>query len=92
MLFATGGGVTTPSSADGQVALSAPFPQLAANVGITIGGVTCPVQYAGAAYGLVAGAVQINAQIADGVAPGEQPVVVTIGGVDSQAGVTVAVQ
>lgn len=92
LLFATGAGVMMPSSADGQIALSAPFPEVAADVSVTIGGVTCPVQYAGAAYGLVAGAVQINAQVPDGVGAGEQPVVVTMGGVDSQAGVTVAVQ
>jgi uncharacterized protein (TIGR03437 family) len=46
------------------------------------------VLYAGGAVGLVAGAVQINVQIASGVPSGEQPVVLTISGNSSAAKVT----
>ena len=92
LLFATGGGVTTPSSVDGQVALTPPFPTLTAKVGVSIGGVDCPVWYSGGAQYLVAGALQINVQMLSTVPSGVQPVVVTIGGVSSSAQVTIVVQ
>jgi uncharacterized protein (TIGR03437 family) len=47
--------------------------------------------YAGAAPGLVTGVLQINPKIPDGVAAGSAPVVVTVGGISSQAGVTIFV-
>jgi uncharacterized protein (TIGR03437 family) len=51
------------------------------------------VSYAGAAPGLVAGVTQVNALIPSGVNPGSAiPIVLTIGGVSSQAGVTIAIQ
>lgn len=92
LLYATGGGVTDPPSADGQIALIAPFPVSVAKVSVSIGGVDCPVQYAGGALGLVAGTLQINAQVASGVPSGEQAVVLTIGDASSVDGVTVIVQ
>jgi endo-1,4-beta-xylanase len=92
LLFATGGGVTTPSSVDGQVALTPPFPTLTAKVGVSIGGVDCPVWYSGGAQYLVAGALQINVQMLSTVPSGVQPVVVTIGDVSSSAQVTIVVQ
>lgn len=59
---------------------------------VTIGGVDCPVAYAGDAPGLVDGALQVNVQIPAGVPSGDRPVVLTISGASSQAGVTVAVE
>lgn len=56
-------------------------------VSVKIGGVECPVQYAGAAPGLIAAVLQINVLIPDTVPPGRQPVELTIAGVTSQAGV-----
>ncbi len=79
-VFATGGGVLTADS------------KLAAGVTASIGGVDCPVQYAGAAPGLIAGAVQINLAVSAGAPSGVQPLVVTVGGTASQTGVTVFVQ
>jgi uncharacterized protein (TIGR03437 family) len=61
-------------------------------VTVMIGGVDCPVSYAGAAPGLVAGALQVNVLVAAGVPSGEQPVVLKIAGAASQAGVTVAIE
>ncbi len=61
-------------------------------VTVTVGGVACPVGYAGGVPGLVTGALQVNVQIAAGVPSGDQPVVVSVGGVPSQAGVTVSVE
>jgi uncharacterized protein (TIGR03437 family) len=61
-------------------------------VTVTIAGINAPVQYAGAAPGLVAGVMQINVQIPDGVPSGPQPVIVQVGQAQSQSGVTVAIQ
>lgn len=92
LLFATGGGVTNPPSVDGQIAVSAPFPVVPSSVTARIGGIDCPIQYAGGASGLVAGALQINLQVARGVPSGPQPVVVTIGAATSGSDVTVWVE
>jgi uncharacterized protein (TIGR03437 family) len=54
-------------------------------VKVNIGGFDAVVNYAGAAPTLVAGAMQINAQVPAGILPGAAvPVVVTIGGVRSR--------
>jgi len=58
---------------------------------LTIAGYTAPLLYAGAAPGFP-GLMQINAQIPSGfLPPGIQAVVLTVGGVVSQAGVTLAI-
>jgi uncharacterized protein (TIGR03437 family) len=91
-IFATGAGVTTPASIDGFVA-SAPLPVPSANVSVTIGGLPCPLNFDGAAPGLVSGVLQINAQVPAGVAPGPAvPIQVSIGSASSPLTVTVAVQ
>jgi uncharacterized protein (TIGR03437 family) len=61
-------------------------------VTVRVGGVSCPVEYAGGAAGLVAGALQVNVQIAAGVPTGTQPVIITVGGVDSQTTAMIAIQ
>ena len=48
------------------------------------------MQYAGSTPGNVAGAMRIDVQIPNGVAGSALPVVVQVGGVSSQAGVTIA--
>jgi len=58
---------------------------------ISIGGVNAPVQYAGSAPGLVNGVIQVNLQVPPGLTSGPQPVVLTFGTAQSQAGITVAV-
>ena len=90
-IYATGGGQTMPSSSTGSVA------QVAANlllpVKVTIGGMDAQVLYAGNAPGEVEGVVQINAMVPPSVMPGAAlPVIVTIAGVPSQTGVTIAVR
>ncbi len=91
-IFATGEGQTAPGGVDGKVAaLPAPFPLAA--VTATVGGVNATVQYAGGAPGLVAGVVQVNVQVPQGVTPGSAvAVVVTMGGRSTEANVTVAVR
>ncbi len=92
LLYGTGGGLTTPVSMDGEIPVVAPFPLVAAAVSAKIGGVDCPVQYSGGASGLVAGVIQVNVQLARGIASGEQPIALKIGDATSQSGVTVWVQ
>ncbi|MBZ5584357.1 MAG: hypothetical protein LAQ30_19520, partial [Acidobacteriia bacterium] len=58
----------------------------------TIGGKTAEVQYAGGAPGLVAGTMQVNLKVPEGVEPGSAvEVVLKVGGISSPAGVTIVV-
>ena len=91
-VYATGAGVTSPPSVDGLASASGPFPTPLAPVTAKIGGVACTVLYAGGAYGLVAGALQVNVQIAAGVPTGAQSLILNMGGVDSQSTATVQIQ
>jgi uncharacterized protein (TIGR03437 family) len=91
VLFGTGEGSTNPPGIDGSVAATV-FPKPIEKVTVTIGGVPAEVLYAGAAPGLVAGVLQLNVVIPANAASGNQPVVVKVGDVASQAGLTVAVQ
>jgi uncharacterized protein (TIGR03437 family) len=50
------------------------------------------VSFAGAAPGLIDGVLQINAIVPTSISAGTQPILVTVGGVTSQNGVTVPVQ
>jgi len=91
-LYATGEGQTTPSGVDGKPA-QVPLPKPNLPVTVLIGGQNAQVQYAGGAPGEVAGLMQVNAQIPSGIQTGNAvPVIVRVGGVPSQAGVTVAIR
>ena len=58
-----------------------------------MGGVECPVLYAGAPPGLVAGALQINVLLPAGVPIGESvPVVLAVGEALSPDTVTIAIR
>jgi uncharacterized protein (TIGR03437 family) len=61
-------------------------------VAVTIGGVQALILYAGEAPGLIAGVLQVNAVVPAGTAAGNQPVVLTVGGVSSSSAVTAAIQ
>ncbi len=78
-LYATGEGQTSPEGVDGRLGGSnAAHPILP--VSVTVGGIPATVQYKGGAQGLVAGLIQINVQIPDGVQPGGYvPVVLRVG-------------
>ena len=92
MIFATGQGATSPEGVDGLVALapSTGDPQL---VTVQIGGQTAAVSYAGAAPGLVEGALQVNAVVPPTVTPGNGvSVVIAVGGTATPATATIAVQ
>jgi len=91
-LFATGAGVTNPTSVDGLLT-SAPYPAPVLPVSVTIAGQPAEILYAGAAPGQVAGVVQIDVVIPAGAGkvPYDQ-IVVTVGDYVSPSAVTVAVQ
>lgn len=93
VLYATGEGQTAPGGIDGQLANGPTYPSpVAKPVTVNIGGVPAEVLYAGAAPQLVAGVMQLNVRIPAGVASGDMPVEINIGGAKSQAGITVAVK
>ncbi len=90
-IYCTGGGVTTPPSADGVITPGAPA--LVQKVSVSIGGLDAQVIYSGGAPSIVAGLTQINALVPLGVTPGNTvPVVVRIGNWQSQDRVTLAVR
>jgi uncharacterized protein (TIGR03437 family) len=92
MIYATGEGQTNRAGVDGLLANTAlPTPRLP--VSVTIGGVNAQVLYAGAAPGLVAGLIQINAAVPATVQVGTAvPVQITVGTAASPTGVTLAVK
>ncbi len=91
VIYATGGGVTTPASNDGDVVADASH--VIATPVVTIGGQNAVVQYAGAAPGLVAGVVQINAVVpANAPAGASVPISFSVNGASSQSTATVALQ
>ena len=91
-LYGTGAGATTPAGQDGVPTSSTPpYPIPNLPVSVTIGGKTSTVQFAGSAPGLVAGVLQLNVQIPDGLT-GSVGVVVKVGASSSPNGVTIYVQ
>jgi uncharacterized protein (TIGR03437 family) len=91
ILYGTGEGAVTPAVPDGTVNATV-FPQpVLKPVTATIGGLPAAVLYAGAAGNLVAGVFQVNLLVPNGLAGGNQPVVVNVGGFSTQAGLTVAI-
>jgi uncharacterized protein (TIGR03437 family) len=91
-IYGTGGGQTDPPGVTGSVTTGTPpFPVLAATpVSVTIGGQNAQIEYAGAAPGLVSGVLQVNVKIPTNAGSGAVPIVVSVGGVNSQANVTVS--
>jgi uncharacterized protein (TIGR03437 family) len=93
-IYLTGSGVTGPPSVDGAITgATPPFPAVVQPVTVTIGGVAAPsIVYSGAAPESVEGLTQIDVVIPTTVTAGPTvPIVVTIGGVPSQTGITVSV-
>lgn len=90
-IYATGEGATNPPVIDGRVS-GTPVQSPILSCSASIGGQPAAIQYCGAAPGEASGVLQINAQVLQGSATGNVPVVITIGSVQSQAGVTLAVR
>jgi uncharacterized protein (TIGR03437 family) len=92
VLYGTGEGLTLPASVDGKLT-GADLPQAVAGVSVSIGGALAEVFYKGGVPGVTAGLVQINVRVPAAAPVGPAvPVIVTIGGIPSQNGVTVAVR
>jgi uncharacterized protein (TIGR03437 family) len=91
-IYATGEGQTNPLGQDGLLAASLPLPRPRATVSVRIDGKPAEVQYAGAAPGQVAGLMQVNVKIPEGVGVGDVPVEIQVGDSKSQPGMTIAVK
>ena len=68
-LFADGAGVMQPAETDGAVVTGPPLPVPVLPVSVTMGTRALAVEYAGAAPGLLAGALQVNVVIPNNLVP-----------------------
>jgi len=94
-IYGTGEGQTSPQGVDGLITSVQRLPTPNQPVTVTIGGLDVPpsdIGYAGEAPLIVSGVIQVNAKIPAGVGPGAAPVVIKVGGVPSQANLTVSVR
>jgi uncharacterized protein (TIGR03437 family) len=89
VVYATGGGQTQEPGSTGAITTGA-MP-LAADVSVKAGRLQATVLYAGNAGGEVAGALQLNLRLPEGIS-GAVPLVLTIAGAKSQATATVWVK
>jgi hypothetical protein len=86
-LFVTGEGQTSPGGVDGKVGGGLPASPVLP-VRVTVDGIPAAVQYAGSVQGQVAGLMQVNVRIPDGVQPGGYvPVVLQVGNTSSASDV-----
>lgn len=93
VLFGTGEGQTTPVGTTGSVSPLTSLKNTVNTVTATVGGVPATVNFAGSAPGLVSGVLQVNVVVPAGAPSGPAiPVVITLGGVSSQANTTIAIQ
>jgi uncharacterized protein (TIGR03437 family) len=91
-IYATGAGLLSPPVADGTIVSATNLPLSVASISVTIGGQPATVGYQGAAPGLVAGVMQIDAQVPAGVTPGAAvPVTMSVAGTSGLNRVTMAV-
>ena len=93
-IYGTGEGQLNPPGVTGSVTSSTgtTFPKPNAPVTVMIGGQPATVVYAGSAPGLVSGVIQVNVMVPTNIAPGNQPVALTIGGVESPGVITAAIK
>ena len=92
MIYATGFGVLSPAVSDGQVT-GTTLSTTTSPVTASVGGLPAEVLYAGVSPGLIAGIMQINVRLPDGVgANPAAPVALSIGSFTTPAGVTVAIR
>jgi uncharacterized protein (TIGR03437 family) len=91
IIYSTGAGINPANFLDGAVVSGtsalAPF-----SVAVNIGGIPASVTYAGSAPGFVSGVLQVNVQLPTSLPSGDLPVVLTVGGIASQNGITVSVK
>lgn len=89
-LYITGAGSVSPAISTGSAPSSstalADLPQPTQTTTVTVGGVPATIQFIGITAGL-SGVVQINFIVPESISTGNQPVVVTVGGVASPAAI-----
>ena len=91
VLYATGQGITNPASRTGAYPVGS-FPEPMLPTTVNIGGRAAEILFRGQAPG-TAGVMQLNVRLPEGVSLRDGvPVDLTIGGVSSQTGVTIAVR
>ena len=93
ILYLTGLGATNPVYQTGELAGEAA--RLRDTITLTIGGTTVPasdILYVGLVPGSISGLYQINVRLPATLADGDVPVVVRVGGGESQAGATIPVR
>jgi uncharacterized protein (TIGR03437 family) len=88
-VYATGLGATTPSVSSGSPASSTTLAVTQIAPTATIGGIAAPVRFAGMAPGFV-GLYQVNLEVPAGVPGGQQTLILTSNGVNSNP-VTIAI-
>jgi uncharacterized protein (TIGR03437 family) len=96
-VYGTGGGQTSPAAATGSITPIPTSPagllKIPGTVAATVGGQPAVVEFAGAAPGLVSGAVQFNVHLPAGVTGNAVPIIITINQIySSPLGTTVAIQ
>jgi uncharacterized protein (TIGR03437 family) len=94
-VYLTGEGQTNPPGVTGRitpVGQVGDLPHLVLPIQVWINGQQVPYTYAGEAPGMVAGVMQLNAQIPPYAASGPLAIQVRVGGYWSQNGITVSVQ
>jgi uncharacterized protein (TIGR03437 family) len=89
VFYVTGLGLTDPAGVDGATSSETVISEALASVTATIGGKTAQVVFAGAAPGEISCVMQVEVMVPAGAGTGAVPVVVSAGGVNSQAGATV---
>lgn len=92
-LYGTGFGAVSPNVLPGTLATGTA--NLTNSITVTIGGVTVPapnISYAGLSPGSISGLYQFNVVIPSNVPSGDEPVVIAIGGIETQPGVTIPIQ
>lgn len=90
-VYATGFGVLNPLPPDGQIATVLATP--GSSVSATIDGVPANVVYAGAAPGLINGAIQVNVTVPNTVNPNPAAAIsLSMGSFTTQPGVTVSIR
>ncbi len=96
VIYATGEGETNPAGVTGSVTQVRSTPPITPapllQVVVLIDGQPAEILFAGEAPGFISGALQLNVRIPANARSGNLPLAVTIGGISSQAGVTVAVR
>ena len=95
VFFVTGEGQTNPGGVDGRLnefTRLEDFPRPIQAPRVTVGGQPAEILFAAGAPGFLAGLMQFNVRIPEGLTPGPSPLEISIGSVTSQAGVTIAVR